>query len=138
MDQQLIAMGRTKAASNKTGDPFFSQLQYITRPGKPKDVYQPFVVNAEMLKGFRRDEIFIVKPKFGELKVPNKYYRLMNRDYGITVCEGCQHFFIGDEYEAECMKGNGCPLCRFKPGKQVNRTLKEIMLATEVNMEAED
>ncbi|EPY26261.1 putative WD40 repeat protein [Strigomonas culicis] len=132
IDQQLIAMGRTKATANKTGDPFFAQLQFITRPGKPKDVYQPFMVNAEMLKGFRRDEIFIVKQSFGDLQAPNRYYRLMNRDFSITLCKGCQHFFIGDDYEKECMKGNGCPLCRFKPSRQVNRSLKEIMLATEM------
>eukprot|EP00796_Vickermania_ingenoplastis_P004923 gene4924-3535_t len=131
IDQQLVAMGRSKAAANKGGDPFFAQLQYVTRPGRANGVYQPFVANADMLRMFTREEIFIVKPSYGTLPVPNRYYRLMDKEAAITVCKGCQHFFLTSDYEAETMKGSGCPLCRHKPGVQIARSLKEIMLSIE-------
>lgn len=131
IDQQLMAMGRAKAAANKGTDPFFTQLQYVTRPGRANGVYQPFVVNADMLRLFHRDEIIICHPPYGSLPVPNRYYRVMDPDVKITLCKGCQHFFLASDYEYETMKGNGCPLCRHKPGAQVARSLKEIMLSME-------
>lgn len=131
IDQQLVAMGRAKAAANKGGDPFFTQLQYVTRPGRANGVYQPFVANADMLRMFHREEIIIVRPAYGSLPVPNRYYRIMDRNVSITVCKGCQHFFRTEDYEYETMKGSGCPLCRHKPGAQIARSLKEIMLSIE-------
>lgn len=134
IDQQLVAMGRSKAAANKGGDPFFTQLQYALRPGRVNGFYQPFVASMDILKEFRRDEIFIVKPRFGTLPVPNRYYRLMKSNVNISLCEGCQHFFIAEDYEAECMKGTGCPLCRFRPGRQVARSMKQILFDIEAAM----
>ncbi|KPI86769.1 putative WD40 repeat protein [Leptomonas seymouri] len=136
IDQQLHAMGRSKAAANKGGDPFFTQLQYVMRPGRTNGVYQPFVATADVLKGFRRDEVFIVRPPYGTLPVPNRYYRLMRTDVSILLCGGCQHFFISADYEAECMKGSGCPLCRYRPGKQVSRSMKQIMFDMEAQAAA--
>lgn len=133
IDQELIAMGRAKAAANKGTDPFFSQLQYVTRPGRTNGVYQPYVVNANMLRLLHRDEIIICRPPFGSLPVPNRYYRVMDPTVKMTICCGCQHFFLANDYEYETMKGNGCPLCRHKPGSQVARSLKEIMLSIENN-----
>ncbi|KAL7706720.1 hypothetical protein N2W54_003910 [Lotmaria passim] len=131
IDQQLRAMGRSKAAANKGNDPFFTQLQYVMRPGRTNGVYQPFVATADILKGFRRDEVFIVRPRYGTLPVPNRYYRLMRPDVSIALCEGCQHFFLSADYEVECMKGSGCPLCRYRPGRQVGRSMKQIMFDME-------
>lgn len=131
IDQQLMAMGRPKAAANKGGDPFFAQLQYVTRPGRANGVYQPYVANADMLRMFHREEMFIIRPAYGSLPVPNRYYRLTDKEAKITVCKGCQHFFDSHDYEYESMKGNGCPLCRHKSGTQVARSLKEIMLSIE-------
>lgn len=54
-------MGRGRAVANKAGDAFFTQLQYITRPNKVKGVYQPYIVNASMLRQIKGDEVFIVK-----------------------------------------------------------------------------
>ncbi|GET93166.1 hypothetical protein, conserved [Leishmania tarentolae] len=131
IDQQLVAMGRSKAAANKGNDPFFTQLQYVLRPGRPTATYQPFVASADILKGFRRDEVFIVRPRYGTLPVPNRYYRLMRSDVSVCLCNGCQHFFIAEDYEAECMRGSGCPLCRYRPGKQVSRSMKQILFDME-------
>lgn len=128
IDKQLVAMGRSKAAANKGGDPFFTQLQYVTRPDKAKGVYQPYIANAEMIKLFRCDELIVVKPRYGALPIPYRYYRVMKSEISITLCEGCQQFFVSSEYEKECMKGSGCPLCRYKPGRQVSRSLQEVML----------
>ncbi|KAK7201717.1 intraflagellar transport protein 122 [Novymonas esmeraldas] len=131
IDQQLVAMGRSKAAANKGNDPFFTQLQYVLRPGRTTAAYQPFVASADILKGFRRDEVFIVRPRYGSLPVPNRYYRLMRTDVNVSLCEGCQHFFVAGDYEAECMRGSGCPLCRYRPGKQVSRSMKQILFDME-------
>jgi intraflagellar transport protein 122 len=84
------------------------------RPGRTKGEYLPFVCNAEMLRRFRRDEVFVVRQGFGLLPMQNRYFRVMVQGVGITLCEGCQRFFHDEEYELEYMKGNGCPLCRFK------------------------
>lgn len=134
IDQQLIAMGRSKAAANKGTDPFFSQLQYVTRPGRANGVYQPFVVNADMLRMFHRNEIVISRPPYGSLPVPYRYFRVVDSNVSISICQGCQHFFLSDDYEYETMKGNGCPLCRHKPGAQIGRSLKEEMLFIENEM----
>ncbi|KAG5465400.1 hypothetical protein CUR178_00103 [Leishmania enriettii] len=131
IDRQLVAMGRSKAAANKGNDPFFTQLQYVLRPGRTTTAYQPFVASADILKGFRRDEVFIVRPRYGTLPVPNRYYRLMRSDVKVCLCNGCQHFFVAADYEAECMKGSGCPLCRYRPGKQVGRSMKQILFDME-------
>ncbi|CAM43864.1 conserved hypothetical protein [Leishmania braziliensis MHOM/BR/75/M2904] len=131
IDQQLVAMGRSKAAVNKGNDPFFTQLQYVLRPGRTTAVYQPFIASADILKGFRRDEVFIVRPRYGTLPVPNRYYRLLRSDIQVCLCNGCQHFFIAGDYEAECMKGSGCPLCRYSPGKQVGRSMRQILFDME-------
>ncbi|KPA79976.1 hypothetical protein ABB37_05018 [Leptomonas pyrrhocoris] len=136
IDKQLHAMGRSKAAANKGDDPFFTQLQYVMRPGRTNGVYQPYVATADILKGFRRDEVFIVRPRYGTLPVPNRYYRLMRPDVSILLCEGCQHFFVSADYEVECMKGSGCPLCRYRPGKQVSRSMKQIMFDMEAQAAA--
>lgn len=131
IDQQLNAMGRSKAAANKGGDPFFTQLQFVTRPGRANGVYHPFVANADMLHMFKREEIIIIRPPYGTLPVPNRYYRLVDTEAQISVCSGCQHFFNASDLEYETMKGNGCPICRHKPGVEISRSLKEIMLAME-------
>ncbi|RNF17244.1 intraflagellar transport 122-like protein [Trypanosoma conorhini] len=124
IDQQMTAMGRASATGR---DPFQAQLAYVTRPGRPNAEYQPFVANAEMLRRMRRDEVFIVKAGFGTLPMQNKYYRVMNRSVGIVLCPGCQHFFTEDEYEYECMKGSGCPLCRHRMGRQTQRSVKRML-----------
>ncbi|KAG8347021.1 WD domain [Trypanosoma vivax] len=128
MSHQMAALGR---GGGPDSDPFQAQLAYITRPGRTKKDYQPFVVNAEMLRRMRREEVFIVKAGFGKLPVQNKYYRLVNSNVSIFLCPGCQHFFKDEDYEYECMKGDGCPLCRYKVGKQqeraVNKVLSEIL-----------
>ncbi|KAG5489975.1 hypothetical protein JKF63_00094 [Porcisia hertigi] len=131
IDQQLAAMGRSKAMANKGNDPFFTQLQYVLRPGRAAAAYEPFVASADILKGFRRDEVFIVRPRYGTLPVPNRYYRLMPSEVKVCLCTGCQHFFIAEDYEAECMKGSGCPICRYRPGKQVSRSMKRILFDME-------
>ncbi|KEG14974.1 putative WD40 protein [Trypanosoma grayi] len=124
IDHQMAALGRGPA---KGTDPFQAQLPYVRRPGRTSGEYHPFIVNAETLRRMRRDELFIVKAGFGTLPVQNKYYRLVNRSVGIILCPGCQHFFKDDHYEYECMKGNGCPLCRYKMGRQQERSMKKIL-----------
>ncbi|ESL10984.1 hypothetical protein TRSC58_01275 [Trypanosoma rangeli SC58] len=124
IDQQMTAMGRASATGK---DPFQVQLAHVTRPNRPNAEYQPFVANAEMLRRMHRDEVFIVRAGFGTLPVQHKYYRVMNRSVGIVLCPGCQHFFTDDEYEYECMKGSGCPLCRHKMGRQSQRSVKRIL-----------
>ncbi|KAF8288920.1 putative intraflagellar transport protein 122 [Trypanosoma cruzi] len=124
IDQQMAAMGRGPATGR---DPFQAQLAYVTRPGRPNAEYQPFVVNAEMLRRMRRDEVFIVKAGFGTLPAQNKYYRVMDHSVGIVLCPVCQHFFKDEEYEYECMKGNGCPLCRQKMGRRQERSMQKIL-----------
>nr|CCC93690.1 predicted WD40 protein [Trypanosoma congolense IL3000] len=132
IDHQLAALGRGGAAGS---DPFGAQLKYILRPGRASKGYQPFVVNAEMLCRMRRDEVFVVKAGFGKLPVQNKYYRVVNRSVGIILCPGCQHFFKDDNYEYECMKGKGCPLCRHrmgkKPVKHMSKVLNEVLASME-------
>ncbi|RHW68819.1 intraflagellar transport protein 122 [Trypanosoma brucei equiperdum] len=132
MDHQLAALGRGGAMGT---DPFSAQLKYILRPGRTNKGYQPFVVNADMLCRMRRDEVFIVKAGFGKLPVQNKYYRLVNRSVGIILCPGCQHFFKDDDYEYECMKGNGCPLCQYRMGKKPEKSMTKVLNDVLASME---
>ncbi|CCW59979.1 unnamed protein product [Phytomonas sp. EM1] len=127
IDNQLVAMGKAKAAANKGNDPFFTQLQYVMRSNRVKGEYQPFVANASLIKSLKREEIFIVNPRYGVLPVPNRYYRLVELNRGIKLCKGCQHFFLARDYEYQCMKGSGCPLCRYNPAKQIGLSLREVM-----------
>lgn len=124
INYQMAAMGRRPAMEQ---DPFQAQLMYVTRSGRPNESYQPFVVNAEMLRRMRRDEVFVVKAGFETLPVENKYYRVVSKNVGIILCPGCQHFFKDTDYEYECMKGNGCPLCRHKMGRQQGRSVQCIL-----------
>ena len=97
-------------------DPFARQLVQIELNGRSSGQYVPLVCDAEMLSQFRQDEVFIVKGSklANGLPSANKYYRLMVTSVGVTLCERCQHFFHDEEFEFETMKGNGCPLCRYK------------------------
>ena len=99
-------------------DPFARQLVQIELSGRTKGQYVPIKCDANMLKKFRADEIYIVRRSKHApgLPIANKYYRLMLPNVGITICENCQHFFHDEEYEFELMRGNGCPVCRSKPG----------------------
>ncbi|KAH9582225.1 WD40 repeat [Trypanosoma melophagium] len=124
IDHQMMAMGRGPTNGK---DPFQAQLAYVTRPGRANGEYQPFVVNAEMLSRMRRDDVFIVKSGFGTLPVQNKYYRVVNQNVGIILCPRCQHFFKGYDYEYECLKGDGCPLCRYKMGRKQQRPIKKVL-----------
>ncbi|CCW67047.1 unnamed protein product [Phytomonas sp. Hart1] len=131
IDNQLIAMGKSKAAANKGDDPFFTQLQYVMRSNRVKGEYQPFVANASLIKSLKREGIFIMNPRYGVLPVPNRYYRLVESNRSIKLCKGCQHFFIARDYEYQCMKGSGCPLCRYNPAKQIGPSLREGMMEFE-------
>lgn len=127
MEAELNADGTAGWSGGK--DPFYAQLAHVMRPGRPKGEYQPFVCNAEMLRQFRRGEVFVVKRGYGHLSIKYRYYRSVVQGVGITLCECCQHFFHDEEYELVCMRGNGCPLCRFKPGKKERSELQEMMMA---------
>lgn len=129
LDAQMMVGGGVDAVqqSGSGRDPFFSQLTNIMRPGRPKGEYTPFVANTDILRTFRRDEVFIVKQGHGNLPIQNKYYRVMVTGVGITLCSGCQLFFHDEEFEMEYMKGNGCPVCRFKKEAKLSAT-EEMML----------
>lgn len=97
-------------------DPFVAQMMQIELQGRGAKEYIPIVLDAEMIKNLRSNEVFIVRPGNGTLPIHNRYYRNMVPSVAITLCENCNHFFHADDFEFCCMRGKGCPVCRHKKG----------------------
>lgn len=70
------------------------------------------VVGYDMLKTFRKEEIFIVRHNC--TFIPTKFYRHVLKDVSapIVQCKTCSMFFHEEDFEFEVMKKGGCPFCR--------------------------
>ncbi|KAL9653142.1 hypothetical protein ABK040_006358 [Willaertia magna] len=68
-------------------------------------------VNREMLKSFKREDVFIVDWNNSIMK--RRFYKCIITNFPIVQCKTCNLFFHQDDYEFEVLKHNGkCPFCK--------------------------
>ena len=74
--------------------------------------YRPVMVNEEVLRSMRFEEIFMSDMNHYSKALPKRYFKNMVPDVAITMCDNCCHFFIQDEYEFAYMEHGHCPFCK--------------------------
>ena len=68
-------------------------------------------VNREMLKSFRREDVFIVDWKNPLIK--RHFFKCIIPNFPIVQCNHCNLFFQQEDFEFEMLKNNGkCPFCQ--------------------------
>jgi intraflagellar transport protein 122 len=91
-------------------DPFSRQLMNLDYQANQAG-YHPISITLDMLRNFKRDEIYVVKWP-GNLIKP-KFYRNMIPDVSVALCQECNHFFHDEDFEFETLKRGGCPFCGY-------------------------
>jgi len=124
-------------------DPFQRQLLSVDFQQSSQRQYHPVVVDREVLRQLKKDELFIVrwtdrgKPlpttpaecedlarRDGKLpeNMRMKFYRNVVPDLPIVLCPRCNHFFHDEDYEFEALKRGGCPFCGWNEAAGTSRT----------------
>lgn len=89
-------------------DPFAKLLMNLQ--SSPNN-YTPVKVPAQVLKTFRKEEIYTVSWPSPHMKT--KFYRNIYPTTRIAQCKTCNSFFNDDALEFERLKSNNtCPFCR--------------------------
>eukprot|EP01065_Artemidia_motanka_P014262 TRINITY_DN1821_c0_g1_i1.p1 TRINITY_DN1821_c0_g1~~TRINITY_DN1821_c0_g1_i1.p1 ORF type:complete len:1247 (+),score=460.03 TRINITY_DN1821_c0_g1_i1:89-3829(+) len=112
-------------------DPFTRQLMSLDFQQSSLRQYKPVIVDREVLKQMKKDEIFVVKwtdrgkPLPPPSECPDlarrdallpeplrmRFYRNVVPDLPMVLCANCNHFFHDEDYEFEALKRGGCPFC---------------------------
>ena len=74
--------------------------------------YKPVVVNENVMRHMRFEEVFVVDMAHFSPNYPKRYFKNMVPDVAITKCDNCQKLFIQDEYEFAYMEQGHCPFCK--------------------------
>ena len=85
----------------------FSRLLSAPREG---DTHADEVrATADVLRALKRRDVFVCKAASHS---GWKFYKNMIPDVDITMCNACNHFFHGEDFEFAVLQHKGCPFCR--------------------------
>ena len=76
--------------------------------------YMPVKVDLETLWSMDADEVFFVDYRKHSREYPITYYKKVNRDVDLIICNECGKFFISDEFDLHYNQHGCCPFCKNK------------------------
>ncbi|EGR29567.1 intraflagellar transport protein, putative [Ichthyophthirius multifiliis] len=111
-DQQVLTFNQSPNKNNVENSAFIDKLQEIFEMQQTTQEYIPLQLDEQVLCTLNMDEVYCVDFTRYCLTYDITYYKSMNNDVLLKVCNECCSFFILDEYEFEFIKNGKCSFCR--------------------------
>ena len=104
----FVSTAEHKNEDGATGDELFSRM--LSAPQREGNTRAAEVrATADVLRAVKQRDVFVCKAVSHS---GWKFYKNMIPDVDITMCNACNHFFHGEDFEFAVLQHKGCPFCR--------------------------